>query len=559
MSKQELCSALLATLTNPKGGRKKTQRISLLLTLALVLMLIVSLPVIAQGPGDWTEYTGNPIFGQGVDNGPKAYYPSVLYDPDEFSGHGVAAKYKMWYGTSSSQTALATSDDGINWTDQGVVMTDGYHATVEYYPGGFTGANTGGTPSSDTMYYRMWYWDYGTTYDVSAIGYTESPDGVNWYNHQSCQNGTVPIVTGGSADWNKGSYGPCDVLYNPSASNTGTDWTFTMYYDGTSGGDESIGLGFSSDGITWTGYDADSDGEADPVFEGTGNDGNWDKEYVSRATIIKNADDDYEMWYSGGVGAMNHGIGYATSSDGINWTRESNNPIFHKADGVSWRAERTYCPMVIYQGGIWKMWFSGEDASSNYAIGYATSTVDLELTKEVDNTSPTVGEQVMFTITVGNTGTVETTGVEVEDFYRSGPLTYVDYSTSVGTYYPITVTWDIGDLAGGTWATLYLTATVTETGIFENFAEVIACDQDDVDSTPDTCEPGDAGTWEDDSDWTSGTGQPTAVTLSSFAARSSASSLSVSKVRLGFAGLMLATGSLFWAKWRVRGTAKGKP
>ncbi len=72
-----------------------------------------------------------PIFGQGVSNGPKAYYPSVLYDPDEFSGHGDLAKYKMWYGTSGSQTALATSADGISWTNPVVVMTDGYHATVE--------------------------------------------------------------------------------------------------------------------------------------------------------------------------------------------------------------------------------------------------------------------------------------------------------------------------------------------------------------------------------------------------------------------------------------------
>jgi hypothetical protein len=137
----------------------------------------------------------------------------VLYDADNFSGHGVSAKYKMWYGTSGSQTGLATSDDGITWTDRGVVMADGYHATVEYYPAGFTGANTGGTPSSATMYYRMWYWDPSHLYDVAAIGYTESPDGANWYNDQPLQNGAVPIVSSGDPWWNRGSYGPCDILY----------------------------------------------------------------------------------------------------------------------------------------------------------------------------------------------------------------------------------------------------------------------------------------------------------------------------------------------------------
>jgi len=349
----------------------------LLVMLVVALVLILALPASALALCEWTEYADNPVFGQGV-GGPKAYYPSVLYDADEFSGHGASAKYKMWYGTSDSQTGLATSDDGVSWTDLGAVMTDGYHATVEYYLDGFAGANTGDSPSGSTMYYRMWYWDPSFLYNVAAISYTESPDGVNWYNYQPLQNGVVSIVSSGDPWWNRGSYGPCDILYNPGASNTGTDWTFTMYYDGTTGGDEAIGLGFSSDGITWTGYDADSDGKADPVLSGTYAASDWDYNYVSRATIIKNAADDYEMWYSGGVGAMNNGIGYATSSDGINWARDANNPIFHKDDtgypGYPWRQSRTYCPMVIKDGSSYKMWFSGKDASGNYAIGYATAT-----------------------------------------------------------------------------------------------------------------------------------------------------------------------------------------
>jgi len=341
--------------------------------LAAALTLTLALAVSAQGPGDWTEYAENPVFGQGVDGGPKAYYPSVLYDADSFSGHGFSAKYKMWYGTSSSQTGLAISDDGISWADHGVVMANGYHATVEYYPDGFAGTNSGDNPSADTMYYRMWYWDPAHLYSIAAIGYTESPDGVNWYNDQPLQNGAVPIISGGDPWWNRGSYGPCDILYNPSAYNTGTDWTFTMYYDGTTGGDEAIGLGFSSDGITWTGYDANGDGKADPVLNGTYVSGDWDYDYVSRATIIKNGDGDFEMWYSGGVGAMNHGIGYATSPDGINWTRDANNPIFHKDDGVGWRDSRTYCPAVIQDGSAYKMWLTGKDKESgDYSIGYAT-------------------------------------------------------------------------------------------------------------------------------------------------------------------------------------------
>ncbi len=293
---------------------RKTTVIGMAAAMVLVAFAMMLLTAAADGGGGaaaWTEYGSNPVFGQGI-GGPKAYYPSVLYDADEFSDHGYAAKYKMWYGTSSSQTGLATSDDGIAWTVRGVVMTDGYHATVEYYPDEFAGTNSGGTPSGDPMYYRMWYWD-GPIYNVYAIRYTDSPDGVNWYNDQPLQNGPgVPIVTSINPDWNRGSYGPLDVLYNPSATNTDNDWTFTMYYDGTTGGGESIGLGFSADGIIWTGYDGSDDGVADPVLQGSYISEEWDFNYVSSATIIKNDDGTYEMWYSGGIFSMNHGIGYAT-------------------------------------------------------------------------------------------------------------------------------------------------------------------------------------------------------------------------------------------------------
>ena len=338
-------------------------------SLLIVVLLFASFATFGVDAQKWVEYGDNPIFGGGV-GGPKAYYPSVLYDPDGFGG---GAPYRMWYGTSGGRTGLSVSNDGINWTDLGVVMDGGYHATVERFADGFPGMNSGGDPSGDTMHYRMWYWDTSFLYDVKAIGYAESPDGESWHNYQPLSNGAVPIVSGVWPDWNRGSYGPCDVLYNPTATNTGTDWTYTLYYDGTTGGTESIGIGFSSDGVTWTGLDTNSDGHSDPALSGTFIPGDWDYDFTSRATIIKRADGSYEMWYSGGDGAVNNGIGYAFSLDGKTWVRDVDNPIFYMGDGVSWRDKRTYCPMVVFdpEEGIYKMWFTGKDSAGNYSIGYA--------------------------------------------------------------------------------------------------------------------------------------------------------------------------------------------
>jgi uncharacterized repeat protein (TIGR01451 family) len=177
---------------------------------------------------------------------------------------------------------------------------------------------------------------------------------------------------------------------------------------------------------------------------------------------------------------------------------------------------------------------------------YNRPHVDLELTKVVDNSSPAVGDQVTFTITVTNKGPNEATGVQVQDIDRSGPLNYVGYNASVGTYNPSTLVWDIGSLAKDASATLELTADVTGTGSFENIAEVIACDQYDIDSTPNNYPPD-----EDDSDSAGGNANPTAVTLSSFGAGSSAGGLA-RPLWLGLVGLTLvAAGSLFWARRRA--------
>ena len=291
----------------------------------------------------WTEYVSNPVYSPG-----KAYYPTILKE---------GSTYRMW-SDKSGGVQMATSNDGINWTtDPGTVtgLSTPKHTLVE---------NIGGT-------YRMWYWP-ALSYSINDIRTATSTDGLSWSNDQAItQVGSSVIDNSSSSNWNRGSYGAADVIYNPSGSATIVEPTseasvwankFVMYYDGTTGGDESLGLAVSNDGINWQGYNSGTL----PILAGTGNSGDWDEEYVSRATIIKENDNAYHMWYSGGVGAMNNGIGYASSLDGINWTRDPN-PIFHKTDGVAWRDDRSYTPMVIGD----EMWFTGKSAAGVYSIGYA--------------------------------------------------------------------------------------------------------------------------------------------------------------------------------------------
>ncbi len=330
------------------------------------------------GAPRWVEYESNPIIdpdGAGL----RAYYPAVLYDPNEFSGHGEANAFKMWVDT---EMRYYTSDDGISWTyvgNKGDGPITGLtpasvvrHPQMEYYEDGFSGQESG----DPTMYYRLWYWDQSELYTIDALRYAESPDGKAWYNDQPLQQGTPPLIEGVAASgWNRGTYGVSDVLHNPAASNAGSNpfnYSFTMYYDGTSGGTESLGIAYSADAINWTGYSVDGGVRSSEILGGTFSSGDWDYDYVSLGTVRLDGSG-FQLWYSGGTSGTNQGVGYATSPDGVIWTRDTENPILHVDDGLPWRTGRTYTPEVIEVDGGLRMYFTGQVVgdSDTRGIGYA--------------------------------------------------------------------------------------------------------------------------------------------------------------------------------------------
>jgi hypothetical protein len=335
----------------------------------IVVALLLAVTVRAQENFNWTEYAGNPVFGQAV-GGPKAYYPSICYDPNEFSNHGISARYKMWYGTSSAGVGLAISDDGITWTDQGLVTGNvNYHCKVLYDPDSF---------GASSYYYKMWYADPAVwPYSDQTIRYAESIDGTQWVNDVPItQDESQPLITG-NYEWWYGSYGPGTVLYHPDGYD---DWhdsdpmghKYVMYYDVAPqncipGEIEATALAYSLDGIYWKRY-----GDQPVLLSGP--DDAWDSHYVYAWTVIEE-DEYYHMWYSGGDTASHKGIGYAISTDGINWTVNPDNPISHIDDDVTWRNARTYTPSVLKVDETYQMWFSGKDSlGSDYSIGYATTT-----------------------------------------------------------------------------------------------------------------------------------------------------------------------------------------
>jgi len=123
-------------------------------------------------------------------------------------------------------------------------------------------------------------------------------------------------------------------------------------------------------------------------------------------------------------------------------------------------------------------------AEDDRATASVTTTgIDLSLTKTVNDSSPNVGQNVTFTITVSNAGPDGATGVAVTDQLPAG-LTFVSSSGSQGTFVNATGVWTVGSIASGAQASLQIVATVANAGAKTNTAEVSAASPADIDSTP---------------------------------------------------------------------------
>jgi hypothetical protein len=419
-------------------GKEIKMQVTSIFRLAILVLFISCtaitalnvIPAGAQSPCDWVEYGNNPVFGQWLPGGAKAYYPKVIYDPNQFSHHGESAYYKMWFnsdnGTGGSYSiGYAYSDNGTSWTQvinpvNGLHPKSG-HPLVKYDPDGFGGS---------VYYYKIWYWDNGADgCTINALRYAKSKDGVTWEDDQPLtQDNAAKLVTPGLFnDWNRCSNGPCDLIYNPTGSSDNISiWNnkYVMYYMGNNGNNEYIGLAYSDNGTYWTRF-----GNAPVLSPCTTSDNStigWDFRSVGYCTVIK-LSGSWQMWYCGGP-FTNQGIGYATSTDGIIWTKDPNNPIFHKDDGPLWRNDRTYTPWVVYDAAnfgepgntcLYKMWFSGTSNTGKYSVGYACATpVDAGPNQDVCEG----GGPIALIGASPSGGTWSGTGVSDSDFNPTGLL-----------------------------------------------------------------------------------------------------------------------------------------
>ena len=137
--------------------------------------------------------------------------------------------------------------------------------------------------------------------------------------------------------------------------------------------EQSIALTESKDGIHWVALEVVLAPDRRTAWQ----------DDVNRPVVV-HREDGYHMWYTGRARGKSM-IGYARSVDGRHWTKPSGRPVLEPT--LPWEGVAVMCPHVMWdqQNRIWRLWYSAGEQYEPNAIGYATSVDGLHWTKYVAN------------------------------------------------------------------------------------------------------------------------------------------------------------------------------
>jgi len=194
--------------------------------------------------------------------------------------------------------------------------------------------------------FRMWF----SWRPKASVALTESPDGIHW---------SAPrIVLGPNPETNWEA-----DINRPTVLKRGR--SYAMWYTGQANGNSWIGYATSPDGVTWMRQSKEPALSPEAPWEGVA--------VMCPHVLWDAATSLYKMWYSGGEQYEPNAIGYATSPDGLHWTKYPTNPIFIPDKANPWEQDRVTACQVISTGGWYWMFYIGFEDESFAQIGLARS------------------------------------------------------------------------------------------------------------------------------------------------------------------------------------------
>jgi sucrose-6-phosphate hydrolase SacC (GH32 family) len=215
----------------------------------------------------------------------------------------------------------------------------------------------------ETSGYKIWY--DGADFDENIqIGLAKSRDGISW--KKAPQN---PVLDGDPDAWDaSGEHAPF-VMKDGNL--------YKMWYEGSDGNVRQLGYATSHNGIKWTKYPRNPVLQAGPE--------SYDQFVAGHGTVL-HEDGLYKLWYHAigdldGIGDVDAIIAYATSPDGIQWTKHG--PVLVGVPD-SWDTG-LWGPSVLKVNGTYWMWYSAGGPIYNISIGAATSPNGVDWTRVGDS------------------------------------------------------------------------------------------------------------------------------------------------------------------------------
>jgi predicted GH43/DUF377 family glycosyl hydrolase len=314
----------------------------------MVVGLVLCVPVFTVAQTEWVDDPAEPVLAPGGsddwDSG--AFYPTALLEVDGiyhlyYTGHRDGAGW-----LEEIDIGHATSTDGIVWVKDPAnpVLTRGSAGEWDDL------SLMASTVIHDGSLFRMWFQAEGEATEGFFVGYATSPDGSVWTKHPD-----NPIMAPGpTGTFDAGGVGPQSVIVQ--------DGLHRMWYIGSpvsprSLRDTAIGYAESDDGLSWT-------RRPEPVLEPTSG---WESYWLAHPSVRFDGSR-YQMWYTGATSG-HVAIGYAVSSDGIEWKKNVFNPVVG-ADSQNGH--------VLYRAGsgTHEMWYLDlEEPAVQRAVSDCCSTV----------------------------------------------------------------------------------------------------------------------------------------------------------------------------------------
>lgn len=325
---------------------------------------------------DWIKDPNNPLIIPDESKGIIAHNdPSLYYDGEKYHLWCTGGGFVKDNPTSGVRIYYFTSSDGETWLPEETNPVFFESSTGIWDSGHIETPHIIKAIDTYWMYYCATPDSMREEGALLKIGLAKSADGIHWARHPE----NPVLFRGNPGEWDeRWIESPCvlktDSLYYMWYTGVSTDWKI------------QVGLAVSDDGVHWTKH------ETNPVFSPSSKN-LWESAGVY-APQVHWIDDNFVMLYTGvkfnntGYDYSDTHVGLAISTDGIHWTRSSNQPVLN-GTADAWDQSGPFNQDWIMVGDSLMMMYV-----SDQKIGKAKSAIQRTSVDQFDFSQP-IGFQLL--------------------------------------------------------------------------------------------------------------------------------------------------------------------